>query len=113
MDKARIRELLQDATVDSCDEDEAFWGLFYALDEGLSFPLQAQVLGEVASLVDLDGARSGLRRGVMARVRKGDREYTVALSEVEVLDPDPASAEWLAVYRYWLGEDVADLVGPS
>jgi hypothetical protein len=23
----------------------------------------------------------------------------------EILKPDPASAEWLAAYRYWLGEN--------
>lgn len=41
----------------------------------------------------------------MARVRKGDCEHTVALSEVAVIDPDPVGAEWLAAYRYWIGED--------
>ena len=52
----------------------------------------------------LNDHRSGTQRGIMARVRKGDQEYTVALSELEVLGPDPMSAEWLAAYRYWLGE---------
>ena len=52
----------------------------------------------------LNDHRSGTQRGTMARVRKGDQEYTVALSELEVLGPDPMSAEWLAAYRYWLGE---------
>ena len=45
-----------------------------------------------------------LRRGIIARVRKAGREYDVALSELEFVNPDAASSEWLEVYRYWLGE---------
>lgn len=103
MDAARLEALLEEATVDCYGEDEEFWGVLYTLDSRLSFPLQARVLGETVTLVGLDDERSGLRRSVMARVRKGDQEYTVALSELEILDPDPVSAEWLAAYRYWLG----------
>ena len=100
MDKARLEALLEEATVDCYNEEEQFWGVLYTLDSRLSFPLQARVLGETVTLVGLNDGRSGLRRGVMARVRKGDQEYTVALSELEILDPDPVSAEWLAAYRY-------------
>jgi len=104
MDKERIRDLFQDATADCHDEDEQFWGLFYTLaEQGLNFPLRAKVLGDVVDLVDLNGERSGLRRGIAALVRKGDKEYTVALDQLELIDPDPDSAEWMAVYRYWLG----------
>lgn len=104
MDKARLEALLEEATVDCYDEEEEFWGMFSTLGDRLSYPLQAQLLGETVALVGLDDDRSGLRRGVMARVRKGEKEYTVALSELEMLDPDPVSAEWLAAYRYWMGD---------
>jgi len=105
MNQARLEALLDEAMVDCYDEEEQFWGVFYMLEEKLHFPLPARVLGEPATLIGLDDSRSGQRRGVMARVRKGDREYAVALSEVEVLDSDPVSAEWLAAHRYWIGED--------
>jgi hypothetical protein len=58
--------------------------------------------GEPVEAVDLEGTRSGLRRSIVALVRKGDREYPVSLAELEFVDPDPASAEWLGMYRYWL-----------
>lgn len=103
MDKERLRDLLWDATVDCHDEDEQFWGLFYTLaEEGLSFPLKARAMGNLVEVVDLDGKSSSLRRGITALVRRGDREYTVALAELEFVDADPTSAEWLEVYRYWL-----------
>jgi len=39
----------------------------------------------------------------VARVRKGTSEYTISLADLEFVDPDPVSAEWLEAYRYWLG----------
>jgi len=75
VDKERLQELLGEATVDCYNEEEEFWGMFCTLEDRLSFPLQA-------------------------RVRKSGQEYTVALSEAEILEPDPVSAEWLAMYRY-------------
>ena len=104
MDKERLRDLLWEATADCHDEEEEFTGIFYTLAEGgLNLPLEARALGDLVEIVDLDGASSGLRRGIVALVRQGDREYSVALADLEFVDPDPASAEWLEVYRYWLG----------
>jgi len=104
MDKERLRDLLWEATADCHDEEEEFTSIFYTLAEGgLNLPLEAKALGELVEVVDLDGASSGLRRGIVALVRKGDREYSVALANLEFVDPDPASAKWLEVYRYWLG----------
>ena len=70
---------------------------------GLNFPLEARALGDLVEVVDLDGANSNLRRGIIALVRKGDQEYPMSLADLEFVDPDPTSAEWLEVYRYWLG----------
>ena len=103
MTKERLRDLFEEATAD-CHDDEAFWSIFYTLaEEGLTFPLEARALGEPVEVVDLDGARSGVRRGIVALVRKEDQEYPVGLAELEFVDLDPVSAEWLEVYRYWLG----------
>lgn len=101
MDIDRVEALLEKATVDCYSEEEAFWGVFYSLDEGLNFPLQASALGDAVEVLGLDEERSGLRRGVVARVRKAGREYATALETLEFVDPDAASAEWLEVYQYW------------
>ena len=52
----------------------------------------------------MEGHTSAPEVGVMARVEKGGQEESVALADLEPLDPDPASAEWLATYRFWLGK---------
>jgi hypothetical protein len=60
-------------------------------------------MGEQVEVLGIDESRSDLRRGIVARVRKGRHEYRVGLSELKFVELDPASAEWLAMYKYWLG----------
>ncbi len=102
-DKNRLEELLEEAIVDCYDEEEKFSGVLCTLQDNLNFPLQATTLGETVQVISLDESRSGLRQGIIAKVRKDEQEYRVALSELEFLAPDPDSAEWLAMYRYWIG----------
>jgi hypothetical protein len=102
MDEAKIEVLLEEATAHCYDREDELWAVFGALVGQLSYPLQARLGGQAVTLIGLDGPTSDLQAGVMARVQKGGQEEVVPLADVEVVDPDPASAEWLAVYRYWL-----------
>jgi hypothetical protein len=103
MDNAKLEALIEEATAACYDEEEAFWALFSTLLGRISYPLEARVRGEAVTLVGLDEPGSGLDKGVMARIQKGGQESTVALVDVEAVSPDPASGDWLAAYRYWLG----------
>jgi hypothetical protein len=100
----RLDALLAEATIDCYGEEEEFMGVLCAMEENLSFPFQAKALGDPVVVIGLDDKRSGPRRGILARVRKGDRQYSVALAELEFVGLDPVSVEWLEVYRYWSGE---------
>jgi hypothetical protein len=104
MDEAKLEALLAEATAHCYDEEDEFWGVFSALVRGISLPLQASVSGEAVTFVGLDGRTSNPEAGVIALVRKGNQEEAVSLSELEMLDADPVSAEWLAAYRHWLGK---------
>ena len=101
MDDKRLQELLDQATVDCYDEEEEFGGVLCTLEDNLIFPLQAEAMGEPVEVLSLDNRRSSLRRGIVARVRRDDKEYLVGLSELVFVDPDASSAEWLEMYRYW------------
>lgn len=104
MDQKRLDKLLEEATVDCYDEEEEFSGIFATLEDNLEFPLQAKAMGNVVEVVGLDSDGSSIPRGILAIVRRNEQEHRVGLSELEFIDPDPTSAEWLAMYRYWLGE---------
>lgn len=101
--KARWEAMIAEATVDCYGEYEEFAGMLATLENRLEFPFAARVLGETAEVIELDENASSERRGVVARVRKGGRQHTVALADVEAVEKDSDTAEWLAAYRYWLG----------
>lgn len=100
----RLERLLAEATVDCYDEEEEFAGVLCTLDDHLKFPLQAKVLGQIVEVTGLDERRSDLRRGILAIVRQGEQVQRIPLSELEFVNLNPDDAEWLAMYRYWLGE---------
>jgi hypothetical protein len=101
MDEARLEALLKEATVHSYDEEDEFWGVFSALMGRISYPLQAQAGGEAVTLIGLDGPSSTIEAGIMAQVERGGAQETIPLSELEAVAPDPDSAAWLAMYKYW------------
>jgi hypothetical protein len=103
--RARLAALIDEAMVDAYDEEEQFMGMVYTLEEHLNFPFQAKVMGDVVEVVGIDDRRSDLRRGIMAKARKGGKEHAFPLSELEPLAPDETTAEWLEAYRYWLSKE--------
>ena len=101
MNEAQLEALLNEATAHSYDEEDEFWGVFSALMGRISYPLQAQVGGDAVTLIGLDGPSSNLETGIVAQVEMEGAQETVPLSELEAVDPDPDSAAWLAMYKYW------------
>ncbi len=101
--KVQWQAMIDEATVDCYDEHEAFAGMLATLEDRLEFPFQAKVLGETVEVMGLDEEQSHERRGVVAKVRRGGRQHTLALADLEVVQKDTETAEWLAAYRYWLG----------
>ncbi len=104
MDEAKLQAMLEEATAHSYDEEDEFWAVFSALVGRVAYPIPAEVAGEAATLVGVDGPTSSVDVGVMARVEKGGSEETVPLADVDPVGADPDSAEWLAMYRYWRGQ---------
>ncbi len=104
MDEGKLQALLEEATAHSYDEEDEFWAVFSTLVGRVAYPIPAQVGGEAVTLVGVDGPTSNVDVGVMARVEKGGGEETVPLADVDPVGTDPESAEWLAVYRYWWGQ---------
>jgi len=90
--------------VDCYGEYEAFAGMLATLEDRLEFPFAARVLGEKVEVIELDEKASSERRGVVVQVRRGERQYTVALADLEVVEKGSETAEWLAAYRYWVGK---------
>ncbi len=96
-----LQKMLADAVIDCYGEDEEFSGVLTTLEDNLPFPFEARVIGETVQVIGIDGERSDLRRGIIARVRKGSKEYSVALSELE-LPQNFKGLKWMEMYEYWV-----------
>ncbi len=102
MDQQRLEALLEEATFECYNEEEELLGILYTLVDNLNFPLQATWSDAPVEVIGLDETPSIHHQGILARVRKHGQNCQAPLQELEFIDPDPISAEWLAVYRYWL-----------
>ena len=102
MNRERLEALIEEATIDCYDEYEAFSGMEATLTDELAFPLKAIALGDPVTVTGID-QKSSPERGLMVTVAKAGTSYAFPLSELELVDPDPASAEWVAAYKLWLG----------
>lgn len=93
--KVDLDTLIEQATVDCYNDDEARTGFYETLRMEMEFPFRAQVLGEEVEVHDLDLSREGVVDAVCYRGRK---EYRVALLSLKVPKNTP-KIEWLDAYR--------------
>jgi hypothetical protein len=97
---ARLRELIEEATVDAYGDAEQISGLFTMIDEHLRVPFETQVLGikVVVERVDLNEADE-----IVAVCRAGRRRHRIPILDLPLPTPAPEGAERVAAYRHWLG----------
>jgi hypothetical protein len=96
--------LLEEATVDCHDEEEAFMGVFITVDENVAWPLSALLAGTPVDVLGLNGPASTLRRGLVANIRRDGKEYQASLADLTFGDTDEGSVELLAMHSWWAGQ---------
>ncbi len=99
--KTQLDKLLKEAMVDAYGDEEQFSGVVVTLQDNLPFPFEAKAVGETVEVIGIDERRSGLGRGAIAVVRKGNREHGVALSELE-MPGNFKGRKWLEMYEYYI-----------
>jgi hypothetical protein len=96
-----LDEMISEAIVDCHDEEEAFMGIFYTLQDNISFPFRAKALGDTVEVIDIDGSKSSLGKGIIVIVQKNGKKYTMGLADLEPEDK-LENAKWFEMYHYWL-----------
>jgi len=96
--RARLEQLIEEATVDCYNESEACTGLFTMIEENLDIPFVTTVLG-VAVTVTAVNITDDDR--IVAICRRGRDVLTIALLDLPLPDPRPRGAEWVDAYRHW------------
>jgi hypothetical protein len=94
----RLKELVEEATVDCHDESEQANGLFIMLTENLATPFKTTVLGTEVTVerVDIDA-----NDHIIAECVRGKRKQRVSILDLPLPTPPPDGAEWIEAYRRW------------
>ena len=101
LSKARLEEMIEEATVDYHGESEQMTGWFTMLDENLVVPFETTVLGVPVTVQRVDLNRSEQIVAVCARGR--DRQ-ALPILDLPLPASPPGGAEWIEAYRQWCGE---------
>jgi hypothetical protein len=74
-------------------------GFSCAVEDNVSFPFPAVVLGMKVSVtgVDVDGRGES----VVAKIRRGAHTQTIPLADLPLPEKLPAGGEWLVAYQHW------------
>ena len=100
--KKRIKEMIEEATVDAYGESEQVTGWFTAIEENLEVPFETTVVGVPVTVVRVDLSRS---EQIVAVCRRGRERQSLPILDLPLPTPLPRGAEWIEAYRRWLGKE--------
>jgi Calcium binding len=92
--------MVEDATVDCHDEDEAATGFFTMFENEFALPFKTKVLGVHVTVENIDTTEDS---SIMAICARDGIRQAIRIVDLPLPEPPPAGAEWIAAYRYWLG----------
>ena len=99
LSEAKLKRLIEEATVDAYNESEQRVGFLTMIDENLALPFATQILGVEVSVerVDLSAAHA-----IVAICRCGRTRQEIPILELPLPRPAPRGAEWIEAYRRWM-----------
>jgi hypothetical protein len=99
-----LNDLVDEIVVDAYNDDEQLWAFRQVMEDEISLPADALVVGEPVAVLEID-YDGNERRGLTAKLRREDASvYTVAACDL-VFPEDSKAADYVAAYRRWLGVD--------
>jgi len=100
LSKARLAEMIEEATVDAHGQSEQITGWFTMIDENLEVPFETTVLGIPVTVERVDLSRS---EQIVAICRHGRERQLLPILDVPLPTPPPEGAVWIEAYRRWRG----------
>ena len=95
-----LRELIEEAIVDCYTEDEQHEAFVVMLEDNLSCPFRARVVGEEVEVLGFE--REGSFGEILAVCRRKGKKHRVNVTALEWIDAPPEGSEWLDAYTAWL-----------
>ncbi|MBI3045290.1 MAG: hypothetical protein HYY78_20950 [Betaproteobacteria bacterium] len=95
---AKLKRLIEEATVDAYGESEQRVGFLTLIEENLALPFVTRILDvEVAvERIDMNTAEE-----IVAICRRGRTRQAIPVLDLPLPKPIPKGAEWIEAYRRW------------
>jgi hypothetical protein len=98
LSEAELNAMIEEATVDCNDEEEALTGFATLVEENLEVPFETTVLGGTVTVTGVTHTSHGL---VAADCARGRHRQEIHVLDLPLPEPPPKGAEWIAAYRRW------------
>ena len=98
VDMARLRELIEEATVDAYTEDEQRMGFLTMIQDNLDVPFETEVLGVPVQVtrIDVNDAEE-----IVAICKRGAHVQRIPVVDLPLPKPPPEGFEWIEAYRFY------------
>lgn len=96
--EARLRQMIEEATVDAYGESEQLGGFYTMIDDHLAVPFETTLLGIPVTIRRVDLTE---RDEIVAICARGRLRQAIPILDLVLPSPAPAGAEWIEAYRYW------------
>jgi hypothetical protein len=98
LSKERLKDLMEEATVDAHDESEQASGFYTMMDNDLHLPFTTQILGVEVTVESIDMTDAD---DIVAVCSRNGSRQNISIVELPLPSPPPEGAEWIEAYRYW------------
>jgi phosphohistidine swiveling domain-containing protein len=97
LSEAELNAMIEEATVDCNDEEEALTGFATLVGENLGVPFETTVLGVTVTVTGVTQTSHSL----VADCARGRHRQAIHVLDLPLPEPPPKGAEWIAAYRRW------------
>ena len=97
--RERLKEMIEEATVDCYNESEQLTGLFTMIEGDLHVPFETSVLGVLVVVERVDLTE---REEIVAICSRGRDRQLIPILDLPLPSPTPEGAEWIEAYRQWV-----------
>src|SRR5215212_8784744 len=98
VDKARLKELVEEAIVDAYGESEQRVGFFTMIQEHLAVPFETEVLGVPVQVTGIDINEA---EEIVATCKRGARVQRIPVLDLPLPKPPPEGFEWIKAYCFF------------
>ena len=96
--KAKLDEMIEEATVDAHDESEQTTGFYTMLEDNLATPFKTEMLGVEVTVERLDMTDD---EQIVAVCARGKSRQRVPILDLPLPSPLPEGADWIMAFRRW------------